>query len=172
LTVLRFFILPLIAYFLTLFQSTVINELLPNFLKPDLMLILITYIGASPLLVAGAILVSFCGLLQETFSGSPPGLFLFIYLSIFFFIKLLGRFLILGEAVTLRIILVAISTTLQTLLMILLPPALGILPNLSLPEGSWILPQTLITCAAGWPLFHLFKKLESLPQAEPSPLEL
>jgi len=172
LTVLRFFILPLIAYFLALFQSTVINELLPNFLKPDLMLILITYVGASPLLVAGAILVFFCGLLQETFSGSPPGLFLFIYLSIFFFIKLLARFLILGEAITLQIILVAISTTLQTLLMILLPPTLGILPNLSLPEVSWILPQALITCAAGWPLFHLFKKLESLPQTEPSPLEL
>ena len=105
----RFFILPLIAYFLTLFQSAVVSELLPNFVKPDLMLILITYLGTSPLLVTGAILVFFCGLLQETFSGSPHGLFLFVYLSIFFFIKLLGKFLILGETTTLRNILVAVS---------------------------------------------------------------
>jgi len=167
----RFFILPLIAFFLTLFQSAVISELLPNFVKPDLMLILITFLGTSPLLVAGAILVFFCGLLQETFSGSPPGLFLFIYLSIFFFIKLLGRFLILGETITVRIILVAVSTTLQVLLMIFLPPTLGISSNLSLPELVWILPQALVTCAAGWPLFHLFKKLEALPRVEPSPLE-
>ncbi len=167
----RFFILPLIAYFLTLFQSAVISEILPNFVKPDLMLILITYLGISPLLVTGALLVFFCALLQETFSGSPHGLFLFVYLSIFFFIKLLGKFLILGETMTLRIILVAVSISLQVLLMILLPPALGISFNLSLPGVSWILPQALMTCAVGWPLFHLFKRLEAVPRVEPSPLE-
>jgi cell shape-determining protein MreD len=167
----RFIILPLLAFFLTLFQSAVISELLPNFIKPDLILILITYLGVSPLLVTGAILVFFCGLLQETFSGSPHGLFLFIYLSIFFFIKLLGKFLILGETITLRIILVAVSIAFQVLLMIFLSPALGTFFNLSLPGVSWILPQALITCAVGWPLFHLFKKLEALPRVEPSPLE-
>lgn len=167
----RFLILPFIAFFLTLFQSAVISEILPNFVKPDLMMILITYLGASPLLITGAILVFFCGLLQETFSGSPHGLFLFIYLSIFFFIKLLGKFLILGETITLRIILVAASLALQVLLLIFLPPALGIFFNLSLPGVSWILPQALMTCAVGWPLFYLFKKLEALPRAEPSPLE-
>jgi hypothetical protein len=168
---LRFFIPPLIAYFLTLFQSAVISELLPNFLKPDLMLILIAYLGVSAPLVAGAILVSFCGLLYQTFSGSPPGLFLFIYLSIFFFLKLLAGFLILGETITVRVILVAVSVTLQAFLMIFLPPALGIFADFSLPGVSWILPQAGITCAVGWPLFHLFKKLEALPRVEPSPLE-
>jgi hypothetical protein len=113
----------------------------------------------------------FCGLLQETFSGSPHGFFLFIYLSIFFFIKLLGKFLILGETITLRIVLVAVSITLQLFLMVLLPPAVGFFFNLSLPGLSWILPQTLMTCAVGWPFFLLFRKLEALPRVEPSPLE-
>ena len=167
----RYLILPLIAFLLTLFQSAVISEILPDFVKPDLILILITYLGVSPLLITGAILVFFCGLLQETFSGSPHGLFLFIYLSIFFFIKLLGKFLILGETITLRIILVAVSVTLQLLLMVFLPPALGIFFNLSLPGVTWILPQGLMTCAVGWPLFLLFKRLETLPGVEPSPLE-
>jgi hypothetical protein len=28
-----------------------------------------------------------------------------------------------------------------------------------------------MTCAACWPLFNFFKKLETLPRVEPSPLE-
>ena len=168
----RFFILLFSAYVLAIFQSAVTSELLPNFMKPDLMLILVTYLGVSPSLVAGSVLVFFCGLLYETFSGGPSGLFLFIYLSIFFFIKLLAKFLILGDTLTFRLILVALSMTFQASLIIFLPPLLGSFEILSLPQASWILPQILITCAACWPLFPLFKKLETLPEGEPSPLEL
>ncbi len=168
----RFFILLLSAYLLAIFQSAVTSEILPNFLKPDLMLILVTYLGVSPSLIAGAVLVFFCGLLYETFSGGPFGLFLFIYLNIFFLIKLLAKFLILGDTITFRLILVALSMTFQAFLIILLPPLLGSSEILFLPQASWILPQVLITCAACWPLFPLFKKLETLPEGEPSPLEL
>jgi rod shape-determining protein MreD len=167
----RFFILLLCAYLLAIFQSAVTSELLPNFLKPDLMLIMVTYLGVSSFLIIGAGLVFFCGLLYEAFSGSPLGLFLFIYLSIFFLIKLLARFLILGETITFRLILVALSMTLQVCMMILLPPLLGFFENLSLPPLKWILPQVLITCAVCWPLFLLFNKLETLPEKEPSQLE-
>jgi hypothetical protein len=141
-------------------------------MKPDLMLILVTYLGVSPPLIAGAVLVLFCSLLYETFSGSPFGLFPFIYLSIFFLIKLLAKFLILGDTITFRLILVALSMTFQASLIIFLPPLLGSLEILSLPRTSWILPQILVTCVACWPLFPLFKKLETLPEGEPSPLEL
>jgi hypothetical protein len=171
----RFFILLLSAYLLAIFQSAVTSEILPNFMKPDLMLILVTYLGVSPSLIAGAVLVLFCSLLYETFSGSPFGLFPFIYLSIFFLIKLLAKFLILGDTITFRLILVALSMTFQASLIIFLPPLLGSFEILSLPQTSWILwilPQVLITCVACWPLFPLFKKLETLPEGEPSPLEL
>jgi rod shape-determining protein MreD len=168
----RFFILLLSAYLLAIFQSAVTGELLPNFMKPDLMLILVTYLGVSPSLTAGAVLVFFCGFLYETFSGSPFGLFFFIYLSIFFLIKLLAKFLILGDTITFRLILVALSVTFQAFLIIFLPSLLGLFEILSLPQTIWILPQILITCAACWPLFPLFKKLETLPEGEPSPLEL
>jgi hypothetical protein len=168
----RFFILLLSAYLLAIFQSAVTSEILPNFMKPDLMLILVTYLGVSPPLIAGAVLVLFCSLLYETFSGSPFGLFPFIYLSIFFLIKLLAKFLILGDTITFRLILVALSMTFQASLIIFLPPLLGSLEILSLPRTSWIIPQILVTCVACWPLFPLFKKLETLPEGEPSPLEL
>jgi len=168
----RFFILLLSAYLLAIFQSAVTSELLPNFLKPDLMLILVTYLGVSPSLIAGAVLVSSCGLLYEAFAGGPSGLFLFIYLSIFFLIKLLAKFLILGDTLTFRLILVALAMTFQASLIIFLPPLLGSFEVLSLPRTSWIIPQVLVTCVACWPLFPLFKKLETLPEGEPSPLEL
>jgi len=168
----RFFILLLSAYLLAIFQSAVTSEILPNFMKPDLMLILVTYLGVSPPLIAGAVLVLFCSLLYETFSGSPFGLFPFIYLSIFFLIKLLAKFLILGDTITFRLILVALSMIFQASLIIFLPPLLGSLEILSLPQTGWILPQILVTCVACWPLFPLFKKLETLPEGEPSPLEL
>jgi cell shape-determining protein MreD len=168
---LRFIILLLTAYLLALFQSAVTNEILPSWIKPDLMLILVTYLGVSPPLIRGALLVFFCGLLYETFSGSPSGLFLFTYLSVFFLIKLLAKFLILGETLRFRIILVASSMAFQSLSMIFLPLMVGILENFTLPNASWMLPQVLMTCAACWPLFNFFKKLETLPRVEPSPLE-
>jgi hypothetical protein len=62
--------------------------------------------------------------------------------------------------------------TFQASLIIFLPPLLGFFENLSLPQTSWILLQVPLTCAACWPLFPLFKKLETLPEGEPSPLEL
>ncbi len=63
----RFFILLLSAYLLAIFQSAVTSEILPSFMKPDLMLILVTYLGVSPFLMAGAI---GCGIVVFTQSLS------------------------------------------------------------------------------------------------------
>lgn len=160
---LLFLILLLTAYFLSLFQSAVISELFPNFLKPDLMLIFITYLGTSPFLITGAVLTLGAGIFYDTFSGSPFGLFLFLYLGIFFLLKLLGKILILGENLSLRMSLVVLAIVFQLLLLIFLPPVFGILVNFSLPGPNWILPQAVTTCAACWPLFRLFKILAALP---------
>jgi hypothetical protein len=160
---LRFLILLLTAYLLSLFQSAVISELFPNFLKPDLMLIFITYLGTSPFLITGAVLSVGCGLFTDTFSGSPFGLFLFIYPGIFFLLKLLGKILILGETLAVRLSLVALAIAFQLFLLLFLPWAFGILESFSFPGASWILPQAVTTCVACWPLFHLFKKLAALP---------
>lgn len=164
----RFLIFLLSAYLLTLFQSAVISQLFPSSLKPDLMLILITHLGVTSSPFAGGILVLFCGFLYDSFSGSPFGLFILIYLCIFFFLKLLSKFLILGETFWSRIILVALSMAFQTLLLILFSATLGILENLLLPAMNWVFPQALLTCAACWPLFRLCKKLEAIPGVEPS----
>jgi len=156
----RLLIFLLTAYLLVLFQSAVVSQLFPSSLQPDLMLILITYLGTTSTPFTGAMLVFLCAFLYGSFSGSPFGLFIFIYLCIFFFLRLLSKFLIFGETFRSQTILVALSMALQTLLLVLLSVTLGILENLFLPVLKWFIPQALITCAACWPLFQVFKKLE------------
>lgn len=160
---LRFGVLLLIAYLLSIFQSAVVSELFPNFLKPDLMLIFITYLGASPFLITGAMLTLGGGLFYDTFSGSPFGFFLMIYLVIFFLLQLLGKVLILGETIVVQVSLVALAVVFQFFMLIFLPMVFGALENFSCPGANWILPQAVTTCAACWPLFRVFKIFSGLP---------
>jgi hypothetical protein len=169
---LRIFLLLLNAYLLVFIQSSVTSILLPNFLKPDLMLIWVAYLGAYASLTEGAFLTLFGALLYDVFSGSPFGLFLFVYLIIFFTIKLVAKFLIFGDSLRFQWMLVALSMIFQAFLLIAVPTALEFHDHFFLPEFAWILPQILITCAASWPFFSLWKKLQTLPQRESSELIL
>ncbi len=168
---LRVGVLLLTAYLLSIFQSAVMSEFFPNFLKPDLMLIFITYLGTSPFLVTGAMLTFAGGFFCDAFSGSPFGFFLMIYLVIFFLLQFLGRILILGETTASRLSLVALASVFQFFLLLLLPLVFGSLENFTCPGVNWILPQAGMTCVAGWPLFRLFKLFSSLPGfALPQPM--
>ena len=159
----RFGILLLTAYFLSIFQSALVSEIFPNFLKPDLMLIFITYLGTSPFLIAGATLTLAGGLFYDTFSGSPFGFFVMIYLVIFFLLQLLGKVLILGESIVVRLSLVALAVGVQFCLLIFLPLVFGSLENFSYPGANWILSQAVMTFAAGWPVFRLLKIFSGIP---------
>ncbi len=165
----RFLIFLLSAFLLGVLQSTLISLIFPSYLKPDLMILLVIFLGVSFPLLSGAFLVLFCGLLYDTFSGEVLGLFAFIYLTIFFSLKLLAKFLILGETITFRIILAGALMFVQALLLIFLPLTVGIVRQFSWPWPGWFLPQVLVTCAACWPLFHLFRKLDIPPVEESSP---
>ncbi len=165
----RFLIFLLSAFLLGVLQSTLISLIFPSYLKPDLMILLVIFLGVSFPLLPGAFLVLFCGLLYDTFSGGVLGLFTFIYLTIFFSLKLLAKFLILGDTITFRIVLAGTLMFVQALLLIFLPLTVGIVRQISWPLPGWFLPQVLVTCAACWPLFHLFRKLDIPPVEESSP---
>lgn len=168
---LRFGILLLTAYFLSIFQSALVSEIFPNFLKPDLMLIFITYLGTSPFLIAGATLTLGGGLFYDAFSGSPFGFFVMIYLVIFFLLQLLRKVLILGESIVVRMSLVALAVGVQFCLLIFLPLFFGSLENFSSPGANWILSQAVMTFAAGWPVFRLLKIFSGIPGfAIPQPM--
>jgi cell shape-determining protein MreD len=163
----RFLIFLLCAVLLVVFQSTLISLIFPSFLKPDLMVVLVIFLGISFPLFSGAVLVLSCGLLYDTFSGGPLGFFALVYLCLYFGLRLLAKFLILGRTIYFRIILVGVLMGVQTLLLILLPPALGIIGRFSWPRAGWVLPQVLVTCLVSWPLFSLFRRVD-IPPAEES----
>jgi rod shape-determining protein MreD len=167
--VVRFLIFLLSAFLLGVLQSTLVSLVFPAYLKPDLMIILIVFLGLSFPLLPGAFLALFCGLLYDTFSGQVLGLFSFIYLTIFFSLKVLQKFLILGETLPLRIVLVAALMGFQLFLLIFLPLTVAGASQPSWPLPGWILPQVLTTCAACWPLFYLFRRLDIPPAEESSP---
>ncbi len=168
--VIRFLIFLLCAFLLAVLQSTLVSLVLPDYLRPDLMILLVIFLGTSFPLTTGAILVLFCGLLSDTFSGGTFGLFAFIYLSLFFSLKVLAKFLIFGDRMTVRIILVVMLMISQGALIILFPLALGIKSQLTWPFPDWVPAQILITCLACWPFFHLFQRLDVPPAEETSPI--
>ncbi len=165
----RFLVFLLSAFLVGVLQSTLVSFVFPLPLKQDLMLVLVVFLGVSFPLFSGSLLALFCGLLYDTFSGPALGLFSFIYLFIFFLLKLLQKFLILGESLMFRVILVAALTGVQFLLLVLLPVAVGSAAQPLWPLPEWILPQVLATCAACWPLFHIFGRLDTPPTEEISP---
>ncbi len=162
----RFLVGFLTGFFITIVQTTITGWFFPPSWKPDLMILFVIYVGLSFPLYSGAFLVAFCGFLYDTFSGSPWGLFLFVYLSLFFFLRLLAKILILGETLAFRIGLVSLSILLQALLLIFLPWILGISGNLSGARILWIPPTIVTTSLLCWPFFHLFKKLDIPPEGE------
>jgi rod shape-determining protein MreD len=84
----------MIGLFLLFIQS---HPLLPfgkGGIRPDLILILVTYIGTQSEDEKGAILVFLLGCCFAVVSGSPAGLYPFIYLSVFILVRYLKRFFI------------------------------------------------------------------------------
>lgn len=67
-----------------LLQSTVIPWLLPSYLKPDLLLILLIYVGLNEKFRSGALLAYVLGCLLDVFTGHYLGLYGFVFLALFF----------------------------------------------------------------------------------------
>ncbi|MCX5910642.1 MAG: hypothetical protein NTV04_01815 [Deltaproteobacteria bacterium] len=168
-TVPFFSALLFLFYLILLLQTTWVSEIFPPFLKPDLMLVFVVYVGTLPYLFSGAALVGTGGLLYELFSGSPGGIILMTYFILFFLLKALTKFILIGEALSFRLLLVFGALILQDLLIGLLPFVLGVAPTITYPPGTWILAQAAATSLAGWPVWILFKKVESLPRMTPPP---
>ena len=70
--------------FFLLLQSTVIPWLLPSYLKPDLLLILLIYVGLNEKFRSGALLAYGLGCLLDVFTGHYLGLYGFVFLTLFF----------------------------------------------------------------------------------------
>jgi len=74
-----------------LLQATVIPWLLPVYLRPDLLLILLIYLGLNEKFRSGALLAYLLGCLLDVFAGHYLGLNGFVFLALFFLTRLAVR---------------------------------------------------------------------------------
>jgi len=74
-----------------LLQSTLLAWLLPDYLRPDLLLILLIYFGLNETFRSGALLAYALGCLLDVFAGHFLGLYGFVFLAIFFAIRVTVR---------------------------------------------------------------------------------
>jgi rod shape-determining protein MreD len=125
-------------------------------IRPDLVFILVLYLGTRPEIAraAGALLVTLLGYLCGAFSGGPLGLYAFVYLCFFVAVDLLKNVFDL-YSIYLQILLVVVCSLLQGVLVFLLcwgfagySPVFEILKN--------ILPKQLALTVAVAPVVLLF----------------
>ena len=85
-----FFVLSLLLLFL---QVAVLPRLLPDHLKPDLLLLVVAYLGLTQNWLRGGLCSWYLGSLEDVFAGSDFGLFGITFLLIFLLVKTgAGRF--------------------------------------------------------------------------------
>lgn len=85
-----FFLLSLLLLFL---QVAVLPRLLPDHLKPDLLLLVVAYLGLTQDWLRGGLCSWYLGSLEDVFAGSDFGLFGITFLLIFLLVKTgAGRF--------------------------------------------------------------------------------
>jgi rod shape-determining protein MreD len=85
-----FFLLSLLLLFL---QVAVLPRLLPDHLKPDLLLLVVAYLGLTRNWLRGGLCSWYLGSLEDVFAGSDFGLFGITFLLIFLLVKTgAGRF--------------------------------------------------------------------------------
>jgi rod shape-determining protein MreD len=151
----------LCGLFFMLLQTTIFPRFLPPEIRPNLLLILVIYLGLSESFLRAAFLTLLLGALQDVFCGTTLGLYATVQLTIFLLVRLFsGRLNI--ESRPLLLGLIGIGTILQTLLLGFFlttfaeaGPVLGIL----LPDLPF---QVVSNLLAGWVLLVFLLKLQPM----------
>lgn len=98
-----------------LLQSSVFPALMPAGLRPDLLLILVLYLGLSENFPRAVVVVLLLGGIQDSFSGASLGLYVSVDLAILLAVRLLSEHLN-AESPALLLLLIAAGTLVQNLL--------------------------------------------------------
>lgn len=144
-----------------LLQTTIFPRFLPPEMRPNLILILVIYLGLSESFLRAAFLTLLLGALQDVFSGTTLGLFATIQLTLFLLVRVFSDRLNV-ESRRLLLCLMGAGTLLQSLLLGFFlttfaeaGPVLGVL-------FSNLLPQVGVNLLAGWVLLVFLLKLQPL----------
>jgi rod shape-determining protein MreD len=142
----------LVGIGLLFLQSAVLPGFLPWQLKPDLLLILVVYLGFQEASLMAGVATYLLGLLQDTFAGTCLGLYGLVFLIIFLAVKGASDRLN-AESPVLLFFIVLCGTLLEALILIF---TLGFFAEAG---RSWTIIvgglawQTLLNLAASWILF-------------------
>ncbi len=156
----RRIVFPLLigVIFLTL-QTTLLTFLPIQRIRPDLVLILILYLGLSYPPISGGILALFMGFLMDLFSGNSFGLYTLSRPLIFYVARFFkGRFYL--ESFTSQFLFVFIFGLVEGLLILILLNVLNPGPVINLYPllFTFLLPQLFLTGLITPILFFLFRK--------------
>jgi rod shape-determining protein MreD len=144
--------------FLTL-QTTLLATLLTQRIRPDIVLILILYLGLSYPPISGGILAFFMGFIMDLFSGNSFGLYTFSKPFLFYVAQLFkNRFYL--ESFLSQSLFVFIFALFEGLLILILLTALnpGPLEHLNVLLFSFLLPQSFFTGLIAPIFFYFFNK--------------
>ena len=151
----------LCGLFFMLLQTTIFPRLLPSEIRPNLLLILVIYLGLSESSLRAAFLTLLLGALQDVFSGATFGLYATVQMCIFLLVRLFSERLNV-ESRLLLLGLIGSGTILQAVL-------LGFFLTSFAEAGSVLavllanLPlQLLFNLLAGWVLLVFLLKLQPL----------
>lgn len=111
----RFLFYLLIGIFCALLQSSLFPLLLPTGLRPNLLLILILYLGLSENFTRAVIIALLLGGIQDSFSGTSLGLYVTVDLAVLLLVRLLSVRLN-TENPALLLLLIAAGTLVQNFL--------------------------------------------------------
>jgi rod shape-determining protein MreD len=109
------FVYLMVGLVFMLLQTTLLPRLLPLSLMPNLLLILVLYLGLSETFGRALLLCLILGLLQDSFSSTSLGLYGVVNLVIFLQVRLLSTRLS-AESPSLLLLLVAGGTLVQAVL--------------------------------------------------------
>jgi len=155
----RFFYPFLAGVLLLTFQATLLAVLPIQRFRPDLVLILVLFLGFSYPTVLGGLLAFSLGYLVDLFSGNTFGLYTFTRPLIFFVAQLFKNHFY-WQGFSFQFLFVFMFTLLEGLLILLLVSALNPSPFHSLYSSviPYLLPQSIFTGLVTPILFPLFDK--------------
>ena len=138
----RYLVYLLLAGVAIVTQTVMLPVLLPGYAKPDLILILVVYLGLHERALSGGLLVYLIGWLYDGFAGVFPGLNGFVLLTLFLCVRgIVTR--VNTESSPLLLLLVACGTALQMLLLTFALEFFRVTAGLW-PLMAWQLPVQLL----------------------------
>ena len=141
-----------------LFQTALFPRLFPVYLKPDLLLILVVYLGVNEEYGSGGLLAYLFGCLLDVFAGSYVGMYGLSFLVLFFTVRGTVSYFN-SENPLLLLFLVFCGTLLEAAMLILLG-FLAQVGELWIIVVRWIVPQLLLNITIAYLLLAVITRLQ------------